>query len=238
MIPTYNNLSQLKDCVASIQQQIFTDFDVWIVDGDSTDGTKEYLQELQNPFHVVSEKDKGIYDAMNKGISLSKGKWLYFLGGDDVLKDKNVLEEVAKELHLSFDIVSGKIQYQFTESDSRQLKKNNGIFSSSWSRKIWIKNTIHHQATFYKRGLFLKNQFNTDYKVLADYEFNLQLFKNKKKAKMIPEIIALCSTKGISKNYNWSLYKEEIRFKTKASSKLLWILFFKIALLKYLFKKA
>ena len=193
---------------------------------------------MQNPFHVVSEKDKGIYDAMNKGISLSKGKWLYFLGGDDVLKDKNVLEEVAKELHPSFDIVSGKIRYQFTESDSRQLKKNNGIFSSSWSRKIWIKNTIHHQATFYKRGLFLKNQFNTDYKVLADYEFNLQLFKNKKKAKMIPEIIALCSTKGISKNYNWSLYKEEIRFKTKASSKLLWILFFKIALLKYLFKKA
>ena len=222
----------------SIQQQIFKDFDVWIVDGDSADGTKEYLQELQNPFHVVSEKDKGIYDAMNKGISLSKGKWLYFLGGDDVLKDKNVLEEVAKELHPSFDIVSGKIQYQFTESDSRQLKKNNVIFSSSWSRKIWIKNTIHHQTTFYKRGLFLKNQFNTDYKVLADYEFNLQLFKNKKKAKMIPEIIALCSSKGISKNYNWSLYKEEIRFKTKASSKLLWILFFKIALLKYLFKKA
>ena len=72
---------------------------------------------------------------------------------------------------------------------------------------------------------------------MADYEFNLRLFKKKKRVKIIPNIIALCGTQGISKNYNWSLYKEEIKFKTKLSSKLLWPLFFKIALLKFLFKK-
>jgi hypothetical protein len=174
---------------------------------------------------------------MNKGVSLSKGKWLFFLGADDKFKDENVLEKVTEELQSIFEVVCGKIQYQFTESDSHQLKKNNGVFSSKWSKKLWIKNTVHHQATFYKRTLFLKNQFNINYKVLADYEFNLQLYKNKTSVKVIPNIIAFCSSKGISKNYNWSLYKEEIRLKTKISSKLLWPLFFKIALLKYLFKK-
>ena len=210
---------------------------MWIVDGDSTDGTEEYLQTLQNPFHFISEKDNGIYDAMNKGVSLSNGKWLYFLGADDKLNDKNVLEKVSKELQSDFDVVSGKIQYQFTKSNSGQLKKNNEIFSSSWSRKIWIKNIIHHQATFYKRNLFSEKQFDTNYKVLADYAFNLQLFIDKKKVKTIPEIIAVCDDSGISKKYDWSLYKQEICFKTKASSKLLWVVFFKIALLKYLFKK-
>ena len=174
---------------------------------------------------------------MNKGISLSRGKWLYFLGSDDSLKDDTTLENIAIELQSNFDVVSGKIQYLFTNSDSRQIKKSNGIFSSKWSKKLWIKSTVHHQATFYRRELFKESQYNTDYKILADYEFNLRLFKKKKRVKIIPNIIALCGTQGISKNYNWSLYKEEIKFKTKLSSKLLWPLFFKIALLKFLFKK-
>lgn len=174
---------------------------------------------------------------MNKGISLSSGKWLYFLGSDDSLKDETVLEDVAKELQPNFDVLSGEIQYKFVDSDSRQIRRNKGVFSSNWSKKLWIKNTVHHQATFYRRELFKESQYNTDYKILADYEFNLRLFKKKKRVKIIPNIIALCGTQGISKNYNWSLYKEEIKFKTKLSSKLLWPLFFKIALLKYLFKK-
>ncbi len=159
------------------------------------------------------------------------------MGADDSLKEKTTLENVAKELQPNFDVVSGKIQYQFSDSDARQIKKNNGVFSSKWSKKLWIKNTVHHQATFYKRELFKENQYNTNYKVLADYAFNLRVFTNKKNVKIIPNIIAFCNSQGISKNYNWSLYKEEIKFKTKASSRLLWPLFFKIALLKYLFKK-
>ena len=193
---------------------------------------------MNSPFQFISENDNGIYDAMNKGISLSSGKWLYFLGADDVLKDTSVLEKVAEEFQSDFNVVSGKIQYKFTKSDARQIQKNSGVFSSKWSKILWIKNTVHHQATFYKREVFLKKNFNTRYKVLADYDFNLQLYKSNIRVKIISNIIAICSSKGISKKYNWSLYKEEILFKTNATSKVLWVLFFKIALLKYLFKKA
>ena len=196
------------------------------------------METLEKPFHFISEKVNGIYDAMNKGISLSKGKWLYFLGADDTLKNSTVLEEVSKKLQSDVDVVSGKIQYQFSDSDSRQIQKNNGIFSSKWSTQIWIKNILHHQATFYQRNVFLNNQYNTNYQVLADYEFNLKMFKNKKKVKIISNNIAYCSSKGISKKYRWSMYKEEILFKTKATSIFLWPLFFMISLSKYISKKA
>ena len=175
---------------------------------------------------------------MNKGIKFSKGKWLYFLGDDDAFKDALVLEKIAKELQPSFDIVSGKIQYRFTDSDSYQIKKNEGVCSSTWSRTLWVKNTVHHQATFYQRTLFVYNQFDTSYKVLADYEINLRLFKANKNVKIVSNSIAYCNSKGISKNYNWSLYREEIKLKTNLSSKLCWPLFFVLAILKYLFKKA
>lgn len=174
---------------------------------------------------------------MNKGIALSKGNWLCFLGADDRLINSLVLEKIATELKPNIDVVSGKIQYHFTESDSRQIKKSKGVFSSSWTWRLWIKNTVHHQATFYQRRLFLNRQFDTSYNVLADYEFNLVLFKSRKKVKVISNIIAFCSSGGISKNYNWSLYQEEIRLKTKTSTKLLWPFFYIIAFLKFLYKK-
>ena len=175
---------------------------------------------------------------MNKGIKLSKGKWLCFLGDDDVFMDADVLEKIVKELQTNIDVVTGKIKYQFTESDSYQIKKNEGVFSPDWSRKLWIKNTIHHQATFYQRVLFVDKQFNTSYKVLADYEFNLQLYKENKTVKIVSNCIAYCNSKGVSKNYNWSLYREEIKLKTNLSSKIYWPLFFVLAFLKYFFKKS
>ena len=63
--------------------QRFTDYEVWIIDGASTDGTQEYLKTLDQRFNFISEEDSGIYNAMNKGIEKSKGEWLYFLGADD-----------------------------------------------------------------------------------------------------------------------------------------------------------
>ena len=206
------------------------------MDGNSTDGTKEYLQNLEKPFYTIIEPDTGIYDAMNKGIRHAKGNWLYFLGADDQLMSKDVLKEVAVAFEDTLDIVSGKIQYDYSENDSAFVKKNNGVFVTRWSKKLWIKNTVHHQSTFYSNTLFKNNLFNLDYKVLADYAFNLELFKKKSAIKTVDMVVALCGTEGVSKNYTWSLYKEEIRFKTKASSWILYPLFLKLAILKYWFK--
>lgn len=173
---------------------------------------------------------------MNKGIDFASGEWLYFLGADDKLFKKDTLSKVNRLLNNQVDLVSGKIKYDFCNKDSRFLKKNDGVFRTKWSSKMWIKNTVHHQSVFYKKQIFDTNRYQLSYEILADYQFNLSLFKKGLKHTSINEIVAICGTEGISKKHQWKLYKEEIGFKTRASSKLLKPVFFTLAVFKYLLK--
>jgi glycosyltransferase involved in cell wall biosynthesis len=206
--------------------QRYTDYEVWIIDGASTDGTQEYLKTLDQRFNFISEEDSGIYNAMNKGIEKSRGEWLYFLGADDKFSSNQtlLLFFMLKEFN-SEKLLIGDIKYL-----------NNIKFISSFSSKLWFKNTIHHQSIFYKRELFDKLRYNENYKVLADYHLNLQLFKQRVAYKKIDRIVAVCGEAGISKNYNWKLYKEEIMLKTSLSSIFMKPIFFILGISKYLFR--
>ncbi|WP_302850209.1 MULTISPECIES: glycosyltransferase [unclassified Polaribacter] len=228
-MPVLNNLKGLKKTVKSIQNQSLNNFEVWIIDGGSKTKTQEYLKTLRPPFNYISEKDKGIYNAMNKGVLRSKGKWLYFLGSGDLLASNWVIENLSKELDLKFDLIIGEISYCF-----KTISKN---FKSKWSSIMWVKNTVHHQSIFYNKTIFNENLYNTNYKILSDYDFNLSLFANKSKVKTVSTVIALCEPYGVSKNYNWSLYKEEILLKTNNSIIFLKPIFSIIALLKFLIRK-
>jgi len=174
---------------------------------------------------------------MNKGVALSKGEWLYFLGADDCLFSSNSLNLISGALEETADILLGAIQYDIKTSDSAFVKKNKGVFISKWSFIMWIKNTTHHQSIFYNRRVFDKNKYATHLSILADYALNLKLFKKKITVKTTSIIIASCKTTGVSKSYGWELYQEEIQLKTALSSKLLQPLFFTIAALKYMIKK-
>lgn len=223
--------------MTSIQNQTFNDFEVWIIDGNSQDNTKGFLKNLKKPFLSVSEKDLGVYDAMNKGLKMSKGTWIYFLGADDLLYNNETLEQ----LHHLFDekaaVISGSIKYDYNSKDSIFIKRNEGVFKTKWSSRLWINNTVHHQSVFYRKELFAEKMFDLSYQILADYQFNLNLYKKNLKRISIDLIIAKCGTDGMSKNYNWNLYKEEIMFKSKASSIVLLPFFFTIAFLKFVIKK-
>ena len=183
----------------------------------SSSETQDFLSKLERPFFYLTEKDKGIYDAMNKGISLSNGDWLYFLGAGDILKDAETLKFISNSFNKNVDILIGNIQYDINASDSVILKRNKGIFKSKISPLLWFKNTAHHQSIFYKKNIFTKKKYDDSYKVLSDYDFNLFLYKNKITSFQLNKIVALCDTKGISKIYNWRLYNEEIRIKTNNS---------------------
>lgn len=238
IIPCYNNLKLLKECVESIRVQTFSNYEVWIIDGASNDGTQDYLKSLEHPFRWISEKDKGVYDAMNKGIDLSKGEWLYFLGSDDRIFDKDTLVNVFNSFADSkLDLIIGSIKYDFNSEDSFFLKKNEGEIKPSWSRKMWVKNTLHHQGVFYKRGLYKEHYYTLQYAILADYALNLNLYEKGVQALMINQIIAVCGTDGMSKEHRWKMYQEEIDLKTNQSSVLLKPVFFAISLFKYFIKK-
>lgn len=199
------------------------------MDGNSNIETQKYLKTLEAPFFYQSKKDKGIYDAMNIGVSLSKGSWLYFLGAGDCFFDNNTLKEIYHHFIDKNSLVFGNSKYD--------LKKKSSVFKSNFSSMLWIKNTVHHQSLFYNRKVFSDHIYDSQFKILADYDLNLRLLKQQLIKIKLDKIISLCDAKGVSKKYNWQLYSEEISLKTKNSSFLLKPLFFLLSFSKFLLKK-
>lgn len=192
IIPTYNSETTLRRCLDSIIRQNFTDFEVLIMDALSSDNTLKIARNYRDPrIKIYSEKDTGIYDAMNKGIKVSNGKWLYFLGSDDYLYNDSVLSSIHTHIeNMTPDVIYGNVVSPIFSG------KYNGKYDYA---KIYKEN-ICHQAIFFKKQLFDKiGPFNLKYKILADYDHNLKWFLNKKtKIVYIPDVIANYDSKGIS----------------------------------------
>ncbi|MBT4869233.1 MAG: glycosyltransferase [Polaribacter sp.] len=235
-MPVFDNLEGLKITIRSIQNQTLKDFEVWIIDGNSSEQTQEYLKTQLPPFYFLSEKDDGIYDAMNKGILKSKGEWLFFLGSGDVFSNDAVLANVFSSINKGYSLVSGKIIYSgntrpFIYSKRKTLKK------PTWSSAMWLKNGLHHQGTFYRRKLFLETTYNLTYKILSDYWFHVYLYKKKIPCQIVDLLITNCNSDGVSKKGQWKIYQEEISLKTDLSSVYLAPLFYILSIIKYSLRK-
>ncbi|MDB5280356.1 MAG: glycosyl transferase family 2 [Ferruginibacter sp.] len=192
VIPTYNAGQTIFDCLNSLAQQQYTNVEIIIVDGLSTDNTINIVQSFLSIMDVrfVSGKDNGIYDAMNKGIQIAKGEWIYFMGSDDRLINEEVLSEVAGYLKSDNDIVYGDVV----------LLPGGDKESDEWGYLRLLHMCINHQRVFYKALLFKKlGSFNTDYLIAADYDLNIRFFCNPGiVAKHIVLPIAFYNTTGYS----------------------------------------
>lgn len=232
-----NNLLALKKSIESIAVQTFDGYEVWIVDGGSSDGTDLYLEKLEAPFFWISEKDKGIYDAMNKGIEKSRGEWLYFLGSGDLLNDKFILENIfSREYKKDSSILSGKVIY-YGDAKSFIYSKTKNLKNPSWNFFMWIRNGLHHQGTFYKSNLFDNIKYDLKYPIFSDYWFNLLHYINKVDCFLLDDVVAKCDCDGISKSGNIHTYKEEVQFKVHLSSIVFTPVFYLLAAFKILLKK-
>ena len=206
IIPTYNSERTIKRCLDSIVEQTFSDWEVLLMDGVSKDDTLKIARSYKDSrIRIYSEPDKGIYDAMNKGIEKSNGEWLYFLGSDDYLYDANVLENVAKELSDEYDVVYGEVY-------APQLSKG---YRGEWEPQMVGYNRCH-QAIFYGRNVFDKlGLYNLDYKLYADYDLNIKwLFDRRIKSKHMDVVVANYSDGGVSatgqdkafwRDYEWNI---------------------------------
>lgn len=192
IIPTFNAERTLSKCLQSIDKEISESFkfEVIIIDGGSSDSTikiaKNYITKL--PLKIYSERDNGVYDAMNKAIRRARGQWIYFIGADDTLLPDFI--NALKLLDQSIDLLYGNVYFKNSN------RKYDGEFSLS---KLAEKN-ICHQAIFYRREVLLQfGGFNLKYPILADYELNLRLFANNKvSVKYIDLTIAEFSESGLS----------------------------------------
>jgi glycosyltransferase involved in cell wall biosynthesis len=162
----YNNLEGLKRTVDSVVNQTWQEFEYIVIDGGSTDGSKEYIESQSATIdYWVSEKDTGIYNAMNKGIKAATGDYLLFLNSGDELYNMKVLEENYKDIHTE-DLVYFDLCQMFETST------NIHIFSNEISYKTFLNGTIGHPTTFIKKELFDKYGFyDENLKIVSDWKF-------------------------------------------------------------------
>jgi glycosyltransferase involved in cell wall biosynthesis len=212
----YNNQSTIDYAIQSVLSQDYHNIEYIIVDGNSTDGTVKKIQnhkESVNQF--ISEPDKGIYDAMNKGVKLATGDIIGILNSDDFYANENIISEVVNEFqNKKVDLVFGDIVFVKPEN----LDKITRYYSSAnfYPKKFAWGWMPAHPSCFLKREVYEKyGNFKIDYKIAADYEILTRFMaKYGISYSYIPKVFVKMRTGGVSSanlKSNWILNQEIVR---------------------------
>ena len=196
---TFNSEKTVRDTLLSVQQQDYPAIEHIIIDGNSKDNTLSIVNEFRHVSNIVSEKDKGIYDAMNKGIKLVTGDIIGILNSDDVYVHSHVLSTVMNAFKDSaVDVVYADLQY--VRSDNLN-KVTRTWRAGSFSKKKFYYGWMPPHPTFFVRKKVYDTigNFNLALKSAADYEFMLRvLLKFDHNVHYLPEVIVKMRTGGIS----------------------------------------
>ncbi len=218
----FNEEKHIGETCESVVKQKFKNFEWIVIDGESTDNSIDILNNYQKYIDIfISEKDDGIYDAMNKGISLAKGEFLILLNGGDFFCDKRVLQGVAKyisETNKSYDIYHGDVILLDDNADKTicyaNFAKNKNI-----DIKHFLKgNGIPHQGAFIKKKLFDSiGNYDTSYKITGDFDWWVRaICINKAKPYYLDTLIAKITYGGISTISASKIIKDELKKSLKS----------------------
>lgn len=198
----FNAISSINETVNSVLSQTYPKIEYIIIDGGSTDGTVNYLNSIVGKLaSFVSEPDKGIYDAMNKGVAMANGEWIIFMNSGDTFVNNKILNQVSV----------------FMEDETVDVLFGDTIFKSPWGKYIitgnfFDKKDAHlpfcHQSSFVRTALMKKFPFDISYKVAADYKFFFHLYKMNRRFLHINIPIAVYDSIGFSTNRVIDTYKE------------------------------
>ena len=208
----YNNKDTIKDAIESVLNQTYQNIEYIIIDGVSTDGTVDIIKSYGDKIDkVISEPDKGIYDAMNKGIKLASGDIIGILNSDDFYANNNIIEKVVKEFEdKKVDSVYGDLVYVNAKDTNKIVRYwkskpyKKGLFTKGWHPA--------HPTFFVKKEIYDKyGIFNLDFKIAADYELMLRfLEKYQISNSYIPEIFVKMRLGGESNQSIKNIIKANI----------------------------
>ena len=176
IIPTFNSAATIGRCLDSIRNQTFTDFEIVVQDGFSTDTTLDIVREFQQAnsrIEVRTEraKDRGVYDAMNRAVSRARGTWLYFLGSDDELHDEHVFHNAMSPEHVE----SNAVLYGNVRVIGDCWAAHGSLYDGPFDLPKLLRRNICQQAIFYRADLVRQaGAFNLDHGGSADLDFNLR----------------------------------------------------------------
>ena len=201
----FNRFNTIEKTIKSVLNQSYNFIDYIIIDGNSNDGTIEIINKYKSKLkYFISEKDNGIYEAMNKGLNLvhDDDSLILFLNADDYLIDNNIISHFA-DFYNGFDFIYGKVKYQ----NDKKFVINGKIESF----ESLYKGMIQHQATFCKKRVFkILGNFDTNYKITADYNFAIKVFKSNFRISYYNKIISVMKMGGVSSNQAFKMHLEKL----------------------------
>ncbi len=204
----YNRKSTIEKAIKSVLEQNYSDIEYIIIDGNSIDGTKEIIETYRDKIsQFISEPDKGMYDAINKGLQLATGDVIGLMHSDDEFYDKNVLDRIVSRFNSDSTIegVYGDGVYVSNDQEERLIRDRvGGIFSIKKIKKGWLP---LHPTVYLKKSIIDKNGlYNLDFKIASDTEFLLRyLYKYEIKMSYINSYIVKMRMGGMSTNLNCAL---------------------------------
>lgn len=209
IIPLYNSGKTLQQTLDSVIIQNFKDLELVFIDGGSADDTQLIVSNFRKTgkaaVQFISEPDKGIYDAMNKGLDMATGRWLYFMGGDDTLAGVDTLQTVYDAIqNQNADLVYGNVTGAVSGTK----------YTDDTLNKV-LSRGIHHQGIFYQRNVFeYTGKYALNFKVAADYHLTLKVFCNPAfKTRYIDADIAHFGEAGLSSTiYDYRFFSYHYRF--------------------------
>ena len=175
---TFNSEKTLRNTIESVLRQTFQDIEYIVVDGASSDGTmnivRDYIPKLNGRLRYVSEKDKGIYDAMNKGIALASGDVVGILNSDDFYTSDDVLEKIAETFSShDVDAVYGDIHF-VTDDLTKCVRYYSSAMFKRWQMRFGMMPA--HPSFYCRKSVYEKyGVFDTSYKIAADFENLLRI---------------------------------------------------------------
>lgn len=215
---TFNRAHIIKDCIESVLRQNYKNYEYIIVDGASKDNTVEILKEYEPKFEGrmrwISEPDKGLYDAINKGIKMATGNVVGIINSDDYFHKDNIFDIIATAFE--------DINVQAIYGDERDVDENNHKKVVMYDKSAYFRTWMYriglmppHQSFYAKRDLFEKfGYYKTDYKIAADFELMLRFaYIYRVRFRYIPEAILTFTTGGVSSQLSnkWKLNQETVR---------------------------
>ena len=191
IVVTLNNAKGLEYTLESIQQLDYTQKEVIVIDGASNDNTADVVAKYNDIITTyISEKDSGIYNAMNKGLKLASGDYIVYMNAGDKFADPDVLSLVSSydgDIILGGDEYGGKV---------RMVKDHMTLYDI-------LTIGIYHQSVYYRKEILQKYGFDETYKIIADLKSVVEpLAKDKISISCITKVLAICESGGISKR-NW-----------------------------------
>ena len=195
-----NNADTLESAMQSVFEQDYADIEYIVIDGNSNDGTKALLEKYKSKISVlISEKDNGIYEALNKGLSKASGDIVGFLHADDFYADKTSISKIAKAFeNPNVDCTYSDLQYVDRNSANKTVRYWK---SEPYTEGLFLKGWMPPHPTFFLRKKYYEKygNYNPTFSISADYELMLRmLHKHGLKATYIPEVLVKMRSGGTS----------------------------------------